>query len=159
MPSSRHGTTGEESRPSRSTSQWAAMAQKLCTTCTQLAVGIGGVNLGGKTPYSDVLWSNPVIGQGNTQGLNDQTHQVLPTLHNFTLDTYVYVTNLAVTQNLEFDINWYMGGVGMEWGTQCDHLGDGAWDIWDNVNAKWFSSGVPCQLNDGAWNHLVLQVQ
>ena len=116
-------------------------------------------NLGGTTPYSDALWSNPVLGQGNLQGLNDPNHQLLPTLHNFTLDTYVYVTNLAVTQDLEFDINWYMNGVGMEWGTQCDHLADGAWDIWDNVNAKWFSSGVPCILNNTAWNHVVVQVQ
>ena len=116
-------------------------------------------NIGGTTPYSDVLWSNPVIGQGNLQGLNDPNHLILPTLHNFTLDTYTYVTNLAVTQDLEFDINWYMNGVGMEWGTQCDHLGDGAWDIWNNVNAQWFSSGVPCQLNNGAWNHVVIQVQ
>lgn len=116
-------------------------------------------NLGGITPYSDVLFSNPVLGQGNLQGLNDPNHQILPTLHNFTLDTYAYVTNLPVTQSLEFDINWYMNGVGMEWGTQCDHLGDGAWDVWDNVNAKWFSSGVPCVLNNAAWNHVVLQVQ
>ncbi len=116
-------------------------------------------NLGGTTPYSDVLWSNPVIGQGNLQGLNDPNHLLLPALHNFTLDTYAYVTNLSVTQSLEFDVNWYMNGVGMEWGTQCNHLADGAWDIWDNVNAKWFSSGVPCVLNNGAWNHVVLQVQ
>ena len=116
-------------------------------------------NLGGTTPYSDALWSNPVLGQGNLQGLNDPNHLILPTLHNFTLDTYVYVTNLPVTQDLEFDINWYMNGVGMEWGTQCDHLADGSWDIWDNVNAKWFSSGVPCVLNNAAWNHVVVQVQ
>ncbi len=116
-------------------------------------------NLGGKTPYSDVLYSNPVLGQGNLQGLNGPNHQILPTLHNFTLDTYAYVTNLSVTQSLEFDINWYMNGVGMEWGTQCNHLADGTWDLWDNVNAKWFSSGVPCVLNNAAWNHVVLQVQ
>lgn len=116
-------------------------------------------NLGGTTPYSDVLFSNPVIGQGNTQGLNDPNHLILPTLHNFTLDAYAYVTDLSVTQSLEFDVNWYMNGVGMEWGTQCNHLADGSWDIWDNVNAKWFSSGVPCILKNGAWNHVVLQVQ
>jgi hypothetical protein len=116
-------------------------------------------NLGGTTPYSDALWSNPVLGQGNLQGLNDPSHVLLPTLHNFTLDTYVYVTDLAVTQDLEFDINWYMNGVGLEWGTQCNHLADGSWDIWDNVDAKWFSTGIPCALNNSAWNHVVLQVQ
>jgi hypothetical protein len=116
-------------------------------------------SLGGTTKYSDVLFSNPVIGQGNTQGLNDPSHLILPAIHNFTLDMYTYVSNLAVTQSIEYDINWYAGGVGMEWGTQCDHLGDGAWDIWNNVTAHWFSSGVPCVLNDKAWNHVVIQVQ
>lgn len=116
-------------------------------------------NIGGSTPYSDVLWSNPVIGQGNQQGLTDQNHTLLPTLHDFTLDTSVYITNLSVTQDLEFDINMYENGVGMEWGTQCNHLADGAWDLWDNVNAHWFSSGVPCRLNNQAWNHVVVQVQ
>lgn len=116
-------------------------------------------SLGGVTPYSDVLWSNPVLGQGNTQGLNDAQHLVLPAIHNFTLDTSVYVTNLSVTQSLELDVNWYAGGVGMEWGTQCNHLGDQSWDIWDNVNAHWFSTGVACNLNNAAWNHVVIQVQ
>jgi hypothetical protein len=116
-------------------------------------------NLGGSTPYSDVLWSNPVIGQGSTQGLPDYNHTILPAVHNFTLDTYVFVTNLSVTQDLEFDINWYMNSVGIEFGTQCNHLADGSWDIWDNVHAHWFSSGIPCQLNNAAWNHVVVQVQ
>jgi hypothetical protein len=116
-------------------------------------------NIGGTTPYSDVLWSNPVIGQGSTQGLSDTSHQILPATHNFKLDTDVFVTNLSVTQDLEFDVNWYMNSVGMEFGTQCNHLADGAWDLWDNQNAHWFSSGIPCQLNNSAWNHVQLQVQ
>jgi hypothetical protein len=116
-------------------------------------------NTGGTTPYSDVLWSNPIMGDGSTQGLPDTGHTLLPTLHNFTYDTYVYVTNLSVTQDLEFDINMYMNGVGMEWGTQCNHLADGAWDIWNNVEAKWVSTGVACSLNNGAWNHITVQVQ
>ena len=115
--------------------------------------------LGGSTPYSDVLFSNPVIGQGNVEGLTDQNHTLLPSLHNFTLDTYTYVTNLGITQSLEYDINMYMEGVGMEWGTQCNHLGDGVWDIWDNVNAHWMPTGVPCQLNNASWNHITIQVQ
>jgi hypothetical protein len=116
-------------------------------------------NIGGTIPYSDVLWSNPIIGQGNTQNLTDSNHTLLPTLHNFTLDTYVYVTNFAITQNLEFDINMYMNGVGMEWGTECNHLADGAWDIWNNVDAAWMSTGVPCNLNSSAWNRITIQVQ
>lgn len=116
-------------------------------------------NIGGTTPYSDVLWSNPIMGQGSTQGLPDTGHTLIPTLHHFTYDAYVYVTNLSVTQDLEFDINMYINGVGMEWGTQCNHLADGDWDIWNNVEARWVSTGVPCNLNNAAWNHIVVQVQ
>jgi hypothetical protein len=116
-------------------------------------------NIGGSTPYSDVLWSNPVLGQNSTQGLPDTGHTLLPTLHNFTYDAYVYVTNLGVTQSLEFDVNMYMGGVGMEWGTQCDYLGTGQWDIWNNVDAKWVPTGTPCKLQNDTWNHVTVQVQ
>ncbi len=114
--------------------------------------------LGGTTPYADVLWSIPLIGQFSTQNLPDSDHTLVPSLHNFTYDTWVYVTNVGVTQSLEFDINMYMNGVGMLWGTQCDHLGDGDWDIWDNANAKWVSSGVTCSLVSG-WNHVTIQAQ
>jgi len=115
--------------------------------------------VGGTTPFADALFSNPVIGQGNQQGLTDSAHTLLPAIHNFIYDTDVYVSDLAVTQNLEFDINWYGNGQGLEWGTQCDHLGDGVWDLWNNVEAAWFPTNIPCQLNDGAWNHVTLQVQ
>jgi hypothetical protein len=116
-------------------------------------------NLGGNVPYSDVLFSNPVIGQGNQQGLTDANHTLLPTLHNFVLNEDVFLTNLAVTQDLEFDINWYGNGFGMEFGTECNNLGGGVWDIWDNVNATWVHTPVPCVLNNNAWNHVTLQVQ
>jgi hypothetical protein len=116
-------------------------------------------SIGGTTPYSDVLWSNPVIGQGNQQGLTDAAHTLIPTLHNFQLNQDVYVTNLSVTQDLEFDINMYENGVGMEWGTECDILNGGVWDIWDNVNATWVHTAVPCVLNNQAWNHFTVQVQ
>lgn len=115
--------------------------------------------IGGSVPYSDVLWSNPLIGQGSTQGVPDHDHTLLPNLHYFTYDADVFVTNTSVTQNLEFDISMYMNGAGMIWGTQCDHLGDGQWDIWDNVNAHWVPSGIPCNLVNNAWNHVTLQMQ
>lgn len=116
-------------------------------------------NMSGNEPYTDVLWSYPFIGDGAPQNMKDHGHQLLPTLHNFTMDESVFVTDMAVTQSVELDINMFMGGVGMEWGTQCNHLGDGMWDIWDNVNAHWMPTNVPCQLNDNAWNHVVIQVQ
>jgi hypothetical protein len=116
-------------------------------------------NIGGSTPYSDVLWSNPIMGQNSTQGLPDDGHTLLPTLHNFSYDGYVYVTDLGVTQSLEFDVNMYMNGVGMEWGTQCDHLDTGQWAIWNNVDAKWVPTGVSCNLQNDTWNHVTVQVQ
>ncbi len=112
----------------------------------------------GTTPYGVVLWYNPVIGQFSTQKLPDLDHTLIPSLHNFTYDTDFYVTNLAVTQVLEFDVSMYMDGIGMFWGTQCNHLGGGEWDVLDNVTQKWASAGVPCNLTSG-WNHLTLQLQ
>lgn len=116
-------------------------------------------DIGGNTPYSDVLWSLPVLGQNTTQNIADTDHTLLPTLHNFTYDTDFYVTDVSVTQVLEFDINMYLNGAGMIWGTQCNNLGGKVWDIWDNVNAAWVSSGVSCSLINDGWNHVTIQVQ
>ena len=114
-------------------------------------------NLGGTKPYGDALFSAQLIGQNAPQFL-DADHTLLPTLHSFTYNTDLYVTDIAITQTLEFDISLYMNGVGMIWGTQCSHLGDGNWDIWDNEHAHWVSAGVPCKLANG-WNHITIQVQ
>ncbi len=115
-------------------------------------------NTSGTTPYGVVLWYNPVIGQFSTEGLPDNNHTLIPTLHNFTYDTDFYVTNPAVTQVLEFDVAMYLDSIGMFWGTQCNHLGGGEWDYLDNVTQKWVSAGVSCNLASG-WNHLTLQLQ
>lgn len=154
--------------------QWGELAPvyDICTQCSglswsmvqnQSAISTSGnstqFNIGGSVPYSDVLWSLPVLGQGNLQGRTDASHTLLPTLHHFVLDTDVYVSNFAVTQDLEFDINWYGNGIGMEWGTECNHLDGGVWDYWDNVNATWIHTTIPCQLNSQAWNHVTVQVQ
>ncbi len=115
-------------------------------------------NTSGTTPYGVVLWYNPVIGDFSTQGLPDENQTLLPNLHNFVYDTDLYVTNLAVTQVLEFDVSMYMYGTGMFFGTQCNHLGGGEWDVLNNVTQQWASAGVPCNLVNG-WNHLTLQFQ
>jgi len=116
-------------------------------------------NIGGTTHYADVLWNNHLIGQSSSQGVPDSDHKLLPTLHNFTYDLYFYPTNLGVTQALEFDINMFFDGVSLIWGHQCN-LGEGSvWDIWDNVNKQWVSTGVACHPKQNAWNHLTLQVQ
>jgi hypothetical protein len=109
------------------------------------------------SPYADALFSAQLIGQNSPQ-IPDASHALLPTIHNFVYDSYFYVTRASITQVLEFDISMYMNGVGMVWGTQCNHLGDGDWDIWDNVNNAWLSAGVPCQFVNG-WNHVTLNLK
>lgn len=116
-------------------------------------------NIGGSTPYADVLWSNPLMGEGSTQGLPDSGHTLLPTVHNFTYDAYFYPTNLGVTQVLEFDISMYFDGLSLIWGHQCNILGGHVWDIWDNVGQSWVSSGAACNPINNAWNHLTIHAQ
>src|ERR1039457_3003719 len=107
--------------------------------------------------YADALFSAQLIGQNSPQ-IPDAGHALLPSIHNFIYDSYFYVTKDSITQVLEFDISMYMNGSGMVWRTQCNHLGDGDWDIWDNVNNLWISAGVPCQFING-WNHVTLNLQ
>ena len=116
-------------------------------------------NIGGTKPYSDALFSNPLIGQGSTQGLPDNNHTLLPTLHNFTYDAYFYTSQLSLAQALEFDISMYFDSLSLVWGHQCNLLGGHVWDVWDNVNSHWVSTGVPCYPVNNGWNHVVLQVQ
>ena len=115
-------------------------------------------NTSGTTPYGVVLWYNPVIGQFSTEGLPDTGHTLIPSLHNFTYDTDFYVTNPAVTQVLEFDVSMYLDSIGMFWGTQCNHLGGGEWDVLNNVTQQWSKTSASCNLLTG-WNHLTLQFQ
>lgn len=114
-------------------------------------------NLGGDTPYGDALFTSELVGT-NSSRLKDADHSLLPELHNFTYETDFYVTDVSITQTLEFDITMYMNGVKMIWGTQCSHKGDKSWDIYNTKSGKWVSAGVPCQIVDG-WNHLVINTQ
>jgi len=116
-------------------------------------------NIGGTTAYSDVLWTNPLIGQNSTQGLPDSNHTLLPTLHNFTYDAYFYGSNLSLSQVLEFDISMYFNGLSLIWGNQCRIAGGNEWDIWDNVNSKWVPTGFACNPVSNGWNHVTIQVQ
>jgi hypothetical protein len=111
-----------------------------------------------KVPYADVLYTAGLIGQNSPQ-VPDSDHVLLPTLHNFTYDAWFYVVTPEVTQALEFDVALWMSGVtGMTFGHQCNHLGDGNWDIWNNATNQWISTGAPCELAQG-WNHVTIQVQ
>jgi major membrane immunogen (membrane-anchored lipoprotein) len=115
--------------------------------------------IGGTGPYWDVLFNNHLIGDESSQGLLDQNHAIVPSVHNLTYDVYFYGGNLGASQALEFDINQFFDGMGFIWGHECRIAGGNGWDIWDNVNAHWVQTGVPCYPNNNAWNHLTIQVQ
>jgi hypothetical protein len=117
------------------------------------------MDIGGQTPYSDVLWNNHLIGDFSSQGLPDYDHTIVPNLHNFTYDVYFYVSSLNVSQALEFDINQFVNGQSYIWGHECRVAGGNEWDIWDNPGQKWIPTGVPCNPIANAWNHLVIQAQ
>jgi hypothetical protein len=112
----------------------------------------------GTSPYAVVLWVDPVIGSYSTHNLPDTNHTLIPSLHNFTYDTDLYVTNFSVTAVLEFDVSMYMDGVGMFFGTQCNHLNGGEWDVLNNVTQHWSATPMACNLVNG-WNHITLQFQ
>ncbi len=153
--------------------QWGELAPvyDICDQCPGIqwnmaqhvsAVSLSGnatrFDVGGSVPYGDVLWSNKLVGQASTQHMFDLDRKILPNVRHLTYDADVYVTNSKVTQDLEFDVNIFMDGVGMEWGTECNNLDGRDWDVWDNVNGKWVSTGIPCNLNDKGWNHVTLEV-
>jgi hypothetical protein len=116
-------------------------------------------SIGGTTPYADVLWTNPLIGDFSSQGLPDTGHTIIPNLHNFTYDIYFYSSSFNLSQVLEFDINQYFNSMGFTWGHQCRIAGGSTFDVWDNVHWKWIPTGVPCNPVNNSWNHLTLQVQ
>src|SRR4051812_34178456 len=62
-------------------------------------------DIGGTVPYSDVLWSDAVIGQGSTQGVPDSNETLVPTLNNFTYDAWFMSHSLPASQVLEFDVS------------------------------------------------------
>ena len=100
-----------------------------------------------------------LIGQGTTINMPDSNKTLLPSIKHMTYDTDVYVGNMAVAQALEFDINIYLKGIGMEWGLQCNHLNGNVWDYWNNVKTHWVHTSIPCTLKSKSWNHVSFQVQ
>lgn len=115
--------------------------------------------IGGTTPYADVLWNNHLIGHLSSQDMPDSNHTLVPTLHNFTYDVYFYGTDLSLAENLEFDVAQFFDDLGFMFGTECRMVSGQQWAVWDNVNAKWISTGIPCKPLNNSWNHLVLQFE
>jgi hypothetical protein len=116
-------------------------------------------NLGGTADYTDALFNNHLIGPFSSQGLPDNNHTLVPTYHTFTYDVYFYGTNLELSQAVEFDINQFFNSQGFIWGHECRIAGGNEWDIWDNVNAHWVPTGIPCYPVNNSWNHVTIQVQ
>lgn len=116
-------------------------------------------DIGGQTRYADILWNNHLIGDFSSQGLPDHSRTIVPSLHHFIYDVYFYGDNLPASQALEFDINQFVNGKSFIWGHECRIAGGHEWDIWDNQGQRWLPTGIPCNLVNNAWNHVVIQVQ
>lgn len=112
-------------------------------------------DLGGSTPYSDVLWNVHLVGDGAPD--LDTSRQIVPNIHNFIYDAYFYSPNLNPSQALEFDINQFTNGLSFIWGTECRIAGGNQWDIWDNVANKWVPTGIPCYPKSNQWNHVTIR--
>ncbi|MFZ0319668.1 MAG: hypothetical protein WAL56_11125 [Candidatus Sulfotelmatobacter sp.] len=117
------------------------------------------VNVGGTAPYSDTLYNNHLIGTDSSQGLPDNNHTLVPSLHDFTYDVYFYGTDLSLSQAEEFDINQFFDNLGFVWGHECRIAGGNEWDVWNPVAAKWTPTGIACYPNSNQWNHVTLKVQ
>lgn len=115
--------------------------------------------LAGTADYSDALFNNHLIGDLSSQGMPDNNHTLVPTLHNFTYDVYFWGGNLGLSQAVEFDINQFFDNMGFIWGHECRIAGGNEWDIWDNVAAHWVPTGIPCNPVSNQWNHLTIKVQ
>lgn len=116
-------------------------------------------SLGGSQGYGDGFWNNHLIGPFSSQGLPDNNHTLVPTLHNFTYDVYFWADNIELSQAVEFDINQFFNNQGFIWGHECRVAGGNEWDVWNNVSSTWTPTGIPCYPNSNSWNHLTLQVQ
>ncbi len=83
----------------------------------------------------------------------------VPSLHNFTYDVYFYGNDFGPSQAVEFDINQFFDNMGFIWGHECRIAAGNEWDVWDNQNARWTHTGIPCSPNNNSWNHLTIKVQ
>jgi len=116
-------------------------------------------SIGGKTPYSDALWNNHLIGDGSTQGLPDTNETLTPSIHNFTYDAYFYGTNLSLAENIEFDIAQFFNNTGYYFGTQCQIVNGQVWGVWDPSTNHWITTSVPCKPVSNSWNHVTIQFE
>jgi hypothetical protein len=101
--------------------------------------------MGGPTPYSNMLYFNPIAGGDNVS--------------HFIYDLYFYIDNPNAPQALEFDLNQTFGGNRWVWGSECNFNGSGKWDIWDDING-WKPTTVDCKpFPANTWIRLVWNVE
>jgi len=98
-------------------------------------------SIGGKTPYSNELYWNPLGGGSNVS--------------HFVYDLWFYIDHGDAPQSLEFDVNQAFGGKRWTWGSQCDFDQTHKWDIWDPLHGQWLPTSVPCNhFPSNTWIHL-----
>ena len=104
----------------------------------------------GSTPYSDVLWYKSLTNAiGNTSAA-----------HHFIYDTYFYSDNPARAEAIEFDINQFVNGHSLIFGTQCNVGNGNVWDIWDNQNSRWVHTSKACPTPSAyTWHHVTIEVE
>ena len=108
--------------------------------------------LGGSIPYSDVLWYKMVLNEGQAW--------INHAAHHFVYDLYFYTDNAAAAEGVEWDVNQFVDGRSYIFGSQCSYRSQDTWDVWDNVNSKWVSTGFSCgALQANTWNHVVLEFE
>ncbi len=141
-------------------------AYEICSDCqpevTWSMTQTGGAtkfDIGGTRPYSDVLWSYPVVGPSSVLNLPDAQKTLVPNAKNFVYDAYFFSSTIEASQVLEFDVSQYFHGLSFIYGTQCRIAGGHQWDIWDNVNHKWKSTGIACNPKNNDWNHVIVHAQ
>ncbi len=105
---------------------------------------------GGSTPYTNVLFYKRLIGDATVN--RNSRH--------FIYDTYFYVNNSNAVQALEFDVNQYVDNRALVFGTQCNVRAGNVWDVWDNPNDRWVSTGVYCPTPTAyTWHHVTVEVE
>ena len=93
-------------------------SSEICHSMTQTG-GATTFNLGGTKPYSDVLWSYPVVGPASVLDLPDPNKTLVPNAKNFIYDAYFFSSTIGAAQVLEFDVSQYFGGKSLIYGSQC----------------------------------------
>jgi len=136
--------------PDRLRTRWTDLCRWLGTAVSTITQGqstpsmdgkAAKFSMGGPTPYSNILYYNP-IGGGDS-------------VSHFSYDLYFYIDTPGAAQALEFDLNQTFGGTRWVWGSECNFNGSGKWDIWDDING-WKPTSIDCKPFPAAtWIHLV----